>query len=154
MFRFWQIEVNIRSETGRRTKVRALENKRTFRRDSLKSDEGAAGEIVHNSSDDRIGSDSFEQGRAAGDDGHANDQDGANHGDHLLDTLLAAADPGDMLADTRAAVRAYAAALDDQVTSALGAFDFGSQRHRGYEEDATSYRITWQVPLCTWVGRC
>jgi hypothetical protein len=38
-----------------------------------------------------------------------------------------------MLADTRAAAGAYAAALDDQVTPALGAFDFGSQRHRGYE---------------------
>jgi hypothetical protein len=98
-----------------------------------KSDEGAAREIVHHRADDRVSGDSFEQRRAAGDDRDANDQDSADDGDDLLDAFFAGADPGDMLADTRAAAGAYAAALDDQVTPALGAFDFGSQRHRGYE---------------------
>ncbi len=78
----------------------------------------------------------------------------ADHGDDLLDTLLARANAGDMLADARAAVGAYAAALDDQVGIALGAFDFGSQRHRSYDEDATSYGIRWQVALCSRIRRC
>jgi hypothetical protein len=98
-----------------------------------KSDESAAREIVHHGADDRVGGDSFEQRRAAGDDRHAHDQDSANDGDDLLDALLAGTDPRDMLADTRAAAGAYAAALDYEVTPALGAFDFGSQRHRVYK---------------------
>jgi hypothetical protein len=109
-----------------------------------KSDEGAAGEIVHYRADDCVRGDSFEQCRAAGDDRHPNDQDSADDGDDLLDALLAGADAGDMLTDTRAAAGAYAAALDDQVTPAFGTFDFGSQRHRNCEEDATSYRIRRQ----------
>lgn len=109
-----------------------------------KSDEGAAREIVHNGADDCVGRDSFQQGRAAGDDRYRNHQDGADDGDDLLDAFFAGADPGDMLADTRATAGAYAAALDDQVTPALGTFDFSSQRHRGYDEDATSYRVRWQ----------
>lgn len=96
-----------------------------------KSDEGASGEIVHYGADDRVGRDSFQQRRAAGDDRYSNDQDGADDGDDLLDALFAGADPGDMLADTRATAGAYAAALDDQVTPALGTFDFSSQRHCG-----------------------
>jgi len=98
-----------------------------------KSDEGAAREIVHHRADDRVGGDSFEQRRAAGDDRHADNQDGADDGNDLLDALLAGAGSCDMLADPRAAAGAYAAALDDQVTPALGTFDFSSQRHRSYE---------------------
>ena len=112
-------------------RVKPRANKQTFRRESLKqSDEGAAREIVHDRADDRVGCYSFENRRAAGDDG-----------DDLLDALLASADAGDMLADARAAVGAYAAALDDQIGAALGAFNFGSQRHRGYDEDGMSYGI-------------
>ena len=103
-----------------------------------KSDEGAAREIVHDRADDCVGCYSFEQGRAAGDDGHTDDQDGSDDGDDLLDALLAGADATDMLADARAAARAYAAALNDQVGAAFGAFNFGSQRHRGYDEDGMS----------------
>jgi len=95
------------------------------------SDESAAREVVHDRAHDRICRDSFEQSRAAGDDRHPDHQDCADDGDDLLDALLARADAGDMLADARAAVGAYSATLDDQVGIALGAFDFGSQRHRG-----------------------
>lgn len=83
------------------------------RRMTKKSDEGAAGEIVHYRADDCVGGDSFEQGRAASDDRDPDDEDGADHGDDLLDALFASADPADVLADTRAAAGAYAAALDD-----------------------------------------
>ena len=111
----------------------------------LRSDEGAAREIVHDRADDCVGGDSFEQRRAAGDHSHTDDQDGSDDGDDLLDALLAGTDAGDMLADAHAAVRAYAAALDDQVGAARGAFDFRSERHRGYDDDAMSYGIRWQV---------
>ena len=108
------------------------ELKRTFRRgmNESSSDEGAAREIVHHGADDRVGGDSFNQGRAAGDDGDADDEDGGDDGDDLLDALFAGADAGDMLADARAAVGAYAAALDDQVGGALGAFDFCTEGSR------------------------
>src|ERR1019366_10479373 len=96
-----------------------------------KSDEGAAGEIVDDGADDRVGGYSLEQRRAAGDDGQADDEHGANDGYYLLDALLARADPGDMLGDGCPAVGAYAAALDDHVGLAAGAFDFRSDRHRG-----------------------
>jgi hypothetical protein len=123
--------------TFRRTHVQVSSrrrNKRMFRRKATeKSDEGAAGEIVHYRADDCVGGDSFEQRRAAGDDRHSNDQDGPDDGDDLFDAFFAGADSRDMLADTCAALGTYAAALDDQVTPALGTFDFGSQRHRGYE---------------------
>jgi hypothetical protein len=103
------------------------EDKRTFRRG--RSDEGAPCEIVHDSADDGVGSDSFEQRRAAGHERNANDQDGAEYRDDLLDALFAGTDPGDMLADTDAATRAYAAALDDEVSPTFRTFDFGPQRH-------------------------
>ena len=111
----------------------------------LRSDEGAAREIVHDRADDCVGCYSFEQCRSGGDDSHTDHEDGSDDGDDLLDALFASADAGDMLADARAAVKAYATALDDQVGAAFGAFDFGSQRHRGYHEDAMSYGICWQV---------
>ena len=120
----------------------------------LRSYESAAREIVHDGADDRVRRDSFEKRRAAGHDGHADDQDGPDYGDDLLDALLARPDVGDVFADPRTAVRAYAPALDDQVTSALGAFDFGSERHRSYEEDATRSGIRWQVGLCSRLVRC
>ena len=94
-----------------------------------KSDEGAAREIVHHRADNRVGRDSLEQRRAAGDDGHADDQHGRDDRDDLLDAFLARADPGDVLADARAAAGAYAATLDDQVGAALGAFNFRPDRH-------------------------
>jgi len=118
-----------------------------FRPIQLRSDESAAREIVHDRTDNCVGRDSFEQRRTAGDNRHPDDQDGADNRDYLLNPLLASADAGDMLTDARAAVGAYAAALDDEVSLALRAFDFGSQRHRGYDDDATSYRIRWQVLL-------
>ena len=112
-------------------RVKPRANKQTFRRESLKqSDEGAARKIVHDCADDRVGCYSFDQRGAAGDDGHTDDQDGSDDGDDLLDALLASADAANMLANARAAVRAYATALDDQVGAAFRAFDFGSQRHR------------------------
>ena len=111
------------------------------------SDESAAREVVHDRAHDRICGDSFEQRRAAGDDRHADHQDCADDRDDLFDALLARADAGDMLADARAAVGAYSAALDDQIGVAFGAFYFGSQRHRGSAEDATRYGIGSQGHL-------
>jgi hypothetical protein len=131
MFSFRRRRINERSDKSPRTKNQAGENKRTFRCQSLKkSDEGAAREIVHDRADDCVGCNSFEQRRAAGDHGHPDDQDGSDNGDDLLDALLASADAANMLADARAAVKAYTTALDDQVGAAFGAFDFSSQRHR------------------------
>jgi hypothetical protein len=106
------------------------------------SDEGAAREIVHDSADDRVGGDSFEQGRSAGYDQEAEDQDGRDDCDYLLDTFFASADACDMLGNRGAAVRAYAAALDDEVGVAFGAFDFGAQGHcrRIVAEKAGSYK--------------
>jgi hypothetical protein len=94
------------------------------------SDEGAAGEIVHDGADDCVGGDSFEQGRAAGYDQEAEDQDGGDDCDYLLDSFFAGADACDMLGNRGAAVGAYAAALDDEVGIAFGAFDFRAQGHR------------------------
>ena len=144
MFRFERRGLNERSDKSRPMRLEPRGNKQTFRRESLKkSDEGAAREIVHDRPDNCVGCYSFDQRGAAGDDGDTDDQDGSDDGDDLLDALLASADPGNMLADTRAAAGAYAAALDDQVTSALGAFDFGSQRHRGYER--RRYELPYSV---------
>jgi len=124
------MELNKRSETSRRTKLRKREiNKRSDEKE--KSDEGAARQVVHHRADDRVGGDSLKQRRAAGEDSDADDQDSRDDGDDLLDALLARADPGDMLVDARAAVGAYATTLDDEVGVAFGAFDFRSQRHRG-----------------------
>ncbi len=111
-----------------------LENKRTFRREPLKnenSNEGAPREVVHDGADDRVGGYSLQQRRAAGDDDQADDKEGGNDGYDLLDALLARADPGDMAGDGRPALGAHAAALDDHVGLAAGAFDFRSQGHRG-----------------------
>jgi|SRR5258707_3705266 len=114
MFRSGRRGINERSDKRTRMRVEAAENKRTFRRESLKkSDEGATREIVHDRPDDRVGCYSFEDRRAASDDGHADDQHGGDDGDHLLDALLASADTADVLADARAATGAYAAALDE-----------------------------------------
>jgi hypothetical protein len=132
MFRFGRRGLNGRSDKRRLMIVEPRGNKQPFRCESLKkSDEGAAREIVHDRADDCVSGDPFENRRAAGDDGHTDDQHGRDDGDDLLDALLASADTADMLADTRAAAEAYAAALDDQVGAAFGAFDFGSQGHRG-----------------------
>ena len=105
-----------------------------------KSDEGAAGEIVDDGADDRVGGYSLEQRRAAGDDGQADDEHGANDGYDLLDALLARADPGDMVGDGCPAVGAYAAALDDHVGLAAGAFDFRSDRHRSLRRQRSEKR--------------
>ena len=105
-----------------------------------KSDEGASGEIVNDSADDRVGGYSLEQRRAAGDDGQADDEHGANDGYDLLDALLARADPGDMVGDGRPSVGAYAAALDDHVSLATGAFDFRSDRHRSLRRQRSEKR--------------
>ena len=94
------------------------------------SNERAAREKVHDRADDCVGSDSLEQRRAAGNERHANDKDGADDGDDLLDSFLAGADPGDMLADTDAATGAEATTLYDKVGAAFRAFDFGPQGHR------------------------
>jgi len=122
--------VNERSDISCQTRVQPPENKRTFRRESLRSDEGAAGEIVHDSTDDCVGGDSFEQGRAAGYDQEAEDQDGRDDCDYLLDSFFAGADACDVLGNRGAAVGAYAAALDDEIGVAFGAFDFCAQGHR------------------------
>ena len=90
------------------------------------SDEGAAGEIVHDGADDRVCRDSFEQCRAAGYYQQAEHQDGRDDRDYLLDSFFACADSGDVLANRGPAVGAYAAALDDEVGVAFGAFDFGA----------------------------
>jgi hypothetical protein len=115
-----------------------------------RSDESAACEIVHDRADDRVGCDSFEQRRAAGDYGHAHDQDCGDDGNYLLDALLTCADACYMLADARAAVGAYAAALDDQFRVALGAFDPGSQGHRGkrYEVRTPHARLAANILIC------
>ena len=96
----------------------------------MESDEGAAREIIHHRADDDVGSGAFEQGRAAGHDKQGEDQGGRDYRDDLLDSLLARAGASDMLGDRGAAARAYTAALDDEIGAAVGAFDFGAQRHR------------------------
>lgn len=112
-------------------RLRRPGDKQTLRRAQLKvktqsSDEGAARKVVHEGADDRVGGDPLEQRRATGDNDQADDEDSSDDGDHLLDSLLAGTDPRDMLGDMRAAVAAYAAALDDQVGATIGAFDFRS----------------------------
>src|SRR5712692_7274855 len=87
-------------------------------------------QIIHDRAHDRVSRDSLQQCCAAGDYQQAEQQDGRDDCDHLLDSLLAGADPSDVLAYRCAAVGAYTAPLDDQVGPALGAFDFGPQRHR------------------------
>src|ERR1700683_3650542 len=94
-----------------------------------RSDESAAGGPVHRSSGGRIYRDTFQQAGAAGDEEHRQHQHGPDDGDDLLYTTLAGAHLGDVLANRGAAVGAYAAALDDQVSAAMRAFDFGPQRH-------------------------
>lgn len=93
------------------------------------SDKGAAREIEHHRADDRVGGDSLQQRRAAGNDGHGDDQDRRDDGDDLLDSFLPCTDARDMLVDARAAVGAYAAAFDDEIDAAFRAFDFSSQWH-------------------------
>ena len=90
------------------------------------SDEGAAGEIVHDSADDRVCCDSFQQRRAAGDYEQAQDKYCRDDCDYLLDSFFASADSGDVLANRGSAVGAYAAAFDDEIGLAFGAFDFGA----------------------------
>ena len=144
MFRFEPRGLNERSDKSRPMRLEPRGNKQTFRGVSLKkSDEGAAREIVHDRADNCVGCYSFDQRGAAGDDGHTDDQDGGDDGDDLLDALLASAHAADMLADARAAAGAYPAALDDQVGAAFGAFDFGSQGHRG-DRTLRDVRSAWQ----------
>ena len=131
MFRFRRRGINERSDWITPASSSVTEINKCSDAINQESDESAAGEIVHNGTDDRVGGDSFQNRRAAGDDCYTDDQDGAGHGNDLLDALLAGADAGDMLADSRTAVGAYAAALDHEVGPAFGAFDFGSDRHRG-----------------------
>ena len=115
-----------REEVNARSDSRELElNKRS----DGSSDKGAAREKVHDRADDRVRPDSLQQRRAAGDHQQAEHQHGRGDRDHLLDSLLARADPGDMLAYRGSAVGAYAAALDDEIGVAFGAFDFGAKRH-------------------------
>src|SRR5208282_1086432 len=118
-----------------------------------KSDEGAPREVVHNGADDRVGGYSLEQRRAAGDDDQADNEHGGDDGDDLLDALLAGADPGDMLSDARPAFGAYAAALDDDVGLALGAFDFRLERHRGVRIPIAVERYEVRPRFASWSGR-
>ena len=90
------------------------------------SDEGAAGEIVHDGADDRVRGDSFQQRRAAGYYQQAEDQDGRDDCYYLLDAFFAGADFGNVLANRGSAVGAYAAALGEEIGVAFGAFDFGA----------------------------
>src|SRR5580704_12104279 len=92
--------------------------------------EGAARDPVHRGADDRIGGDALEKAGAAGHEENGDHRDGSEDRDDLLDAAFARAHLRDMLADRGAAVGAYAAALDDEVNGAFGAFDFGPQRHR------------------------
>jgi len=139
MFRFRRRELNRRSDSSGKErdrewpKINERSDRSRWKSEKTKaesSDEGAARQVVHYRADDRVHGDSLEQRRAAGDDGYTDDQNGGDNGDDLLDALLARTDAGDMLGDARAAVGAYAAALDDQVGLAFRAFDFGSQGHR------------------------
>src|SRR5579863_6182949 len=104
MFRFRRCGINERSDLDSPDELSGTEINKCSDAINQESDESAAREVVHDRADDRIRRDSFEQCRAAGDDGDTDDQDGADDGDDLLDALLARADPGDMLADARAAV--------------------------------------------------
>lgn len=91
--------------------------------------EGAARNPVHRTARHRIGRDSLEKSRTARDQKKPEDEPGRDHRDDLFDPPLTRPYARDVLGYSGAAIRAHAAALDDQVSLAFGAFDLGAQRH-------------------------
>lgn len=77
-----------------------------------------------------VDGDAFDQTDAGGRQVQRQHHQRRNHGHDLFGASLARARSRDVLADRGSAIRAFAAALEDQVGIAFWAFNPGSKRHR------------------------
>lgn len=97
------------------------------RRSNLR--ESAPGEEENDRADQGVDGYPFEQPEAGGKEKERQDQHRSDDGEDLLDTPLASADPRDVLGNRRAATRAGAAPLHDQLGFTAWAFYAGPNRH-------------------------